>query len=217
MTMLKSNILAHRGLWKTFTETNSMHAIEVALEQGFGIETDVRDLSGELVISHDPPKSDCTFDLHSLLRLLLRLGASSRIALNIKSDGLSAPIKQIIDNQLSNRSNCYVFDMSVPDTLSYKAASMPFYVRMSEYETKSTLLEAADGVWVDNFTDNFDQILCAEETLCLRKRVGFVSPELHGRPYLPAWKKIKDAGLHLNSLFELCTDYPEAAFEYFGE
>jgi glycerophosphoryl diester phosphodiesterase len=215
--MFKSNILAHRGLWKTSKETNSIDAIEAALKQGFGVETDVRDLNGKPVISHDPPKSDHAFDLNSLLQLFRRLDPSSRIAINIKADGLSVPIKKIIDSQLLSRSNFYVFDMSIPDTLSYEKVSLPFYTRMSEYETKSKLLKSADGVWLDNFTGNFEQVLCAEEIVSLGKRVGFVSPELHGRPYLPEWKKIKKAGLHLNPLFELCTDHPEAALDYFGD
>ena len=53
--MKKSNILAHRGLWFCEEEKNSSNALFKALDLGFGIETDVRDLCGELIISHDPP------------------------------------------------------------------------------------------------------------------------------------------------------------------
>lgn len=48
-------ILAHRGLWREPAERNSLAALEAALAESFGVETDVRDLGGQLVISHDPP------------------------------------------------------------------------------------------------------------------------------------------------------------------
>ena len=60
-------------------------------------------------------------------------------------------------------------------------------------------------------------MIFAKEVLNLGKRVGFVSPELHGRPHLPIWEEIKKFELHRNRFFELCTDFPEAAFDFFGE
>lgn len=215
--MFKSNILAHRGLWKARNETNSLSAIKGAMESGFGIETDVRDLNGELVISHDPPKTDCLLSLKFFFELYVEAGTSSRIALNIKADGLSTPIKNLLDNEMLNKHNFYVFDMSLPDTLTYKNISLPFYIRFSEYESESVLLKTAAGAWVDNFTGDFEQVIFAKEVLNLGKRVGFVSPELHGRPHLPIWEEIKKFELHRNRFFELCTDFPEAAFDFFGE
>ena len=49
--MLK--IIAHRGFWLEKSEQNSLKAFKKAFENGFGVETDVRDFNGELVISHD--------------------------------------------------------------------------------------------------------------------------------------------------------------------
>ena len=46
-------ILAHRGCWNTEIKSNSPQAIRSALERGFGFESDLRDYSGKLVISHD--------------------------------------------------------------------------------------------------------------------------------------------------------------------
>ena len=54
MRMKKSSILAHRGLWQNVAAKNSISSIKLALVNGFGLETDIRDLDGELVISHDP-------------------------------------------------------------------------------------------------------------------------------------------------------------------
>ena len=49
-------ILSHRGLWKSKNEQNTKQSFEISLEKNFGIETDVRDYNGELVISHDMPE-----------------------------------------------------------------------------------------------------------------------------------------------------------------
>ena len=46
-------ILAHRGAWNTSDEKNTVLAIKRAFCHGWGIETDVRDYCGKLVISHD--------------------------------------------------------------------------------------------------------------------------------------------------------------------
>ena len=48
-------ILAHRGFWKTDSEKNSKVAIERAIKNGFGFETDFRDYGGQILISHNPP------------------------------------------------------------------------------------------------------------------------------------------------------------------
>ncbi len=46
-------ILAHRGIWNKKLKKNSLDALTLALDMGFGIETDIRDRNGVLVISHD--------------------------------------------------------------------------------------------------------------------------------------------------------------------
>ena len=48
-------ILAHRGFWKKESEKNTQIAFERAFDKGFGIETDLRDIKGEIVISHNMP------------------------------------------------------------------------------------------------------------------------------------------------------------------
>ena len=53
------DILAHRGVWRISEERNSMSSIRAALDAGFGIETDVRDYKGNLVISHDIADEKC--------------------------------------------------------------------------------------------------------------------------------------------------------------
>lgn len=51
----KKNIIAHRGFWKIASEKNSLVAFERAFSNGYGVETDIRDLMGGLVVEHDLP------------------------------------------------------------------------------------------------------------------------------------------------------------------
>ena len=60
------------------------------MDNNFGIETDLRDICGEVIISHDMPKGyEMSFE--EVLRLLA--GRDLPIALNIKADGQADEIK----------------------------------------------------------------------------------------------------------------------------
>src|SRR5438309_53835 len=52
---LRMLVLAHRGWWSDPQDRNTRAAFAKAFAAGYGIETDVRDSAGRLVISHDPP------------------------------------------------------------------------------------------------------------------------------------------------------------------
>jgi len=214
--MDQSAILAHRGWFLEAAEKNSESALNRALERGFGLETDVRDLNGQLVISHDPPVVSA--DLPNLRWLLERIGASGsrgRIALNVKADGLAGPISDMIRVSGINSEQMYVFDMSVPDSITYLKTPIPVYSRLSEYEDKPPFLETALGVWVDSFTGAFPQVQHAEKLMRKGIRAAIVSPELHRRDHQPLWQAILDSGIHHNPLFELCTDFPAEAASQF--
>ncbi|MDA0991940.1 MAG: hypothetical protein O3A51_14465, partial [Verrucomicrobia bacterium] len=79
----------------------------MALQEGFGIETDVRDYRGELVIAHDIATAGAPAfaDFLSLKSL-----ESQTLALNIKADGLGPSLKQQL--QKHHVANAYCFDMS---------------------------------------------------------------------------------------------------------
>jgi hypothetical protein len=113
-------------------------------------------------------------------------------------------------------SNYFVFDMSIPDSLSYSNESMIFYTRQSELEKKPALYEDSFGVWLDSFYSDWidtDTIAFHQNN---NKKICIVSPELHGRPHEQAWSKYK--GLNLSNpelCFFLCTDFPIEARSYF--
>ncbi len=51
----------HRMFWDNHSHKNFRLALISALDLGFGIETDICDFDGRLVISHDPPLVDISF------------------------------------------------------------------------------------------------------------------------------------------------------------
>jgi hypothetical protein len=210
-------IISHRGLWRKPFERNSLASLRSSIDEGFGLETDVRDLNGDLVISHDmPTDSDENVTLDELLTIYCSSSCNLTLALNVKSDGLSSSIKEQL--QKYKIENYFVFDMSVPDTLSYKNEGLNYFTRQSEYETEPVLYHEACGVWLDEFLSPWITKDIIRRHHQSGKRVAIVSPELHGRTYENEWEKYKSITSHnpeLNIL--LCTDYPLQARSYFEQ
>lgn len=205
--------IAHRGYWKSANERNSLVAFERAFSMGFGVETDVRDLDGVAVISHDPP-SKGAIPFEEFVALYKKIGSHTCLSLNIKSDGINALIKS--DLVRHDVTNYFCFDMSVPDSLRYFSSDLRVYTRRSEYEAPSELDAKAQGVWLDAFVEPFvpvNQILrCQQE----RNNYCLVSPELHNKPYAEAWdlwRQVIDSDSSI--VPAICTDEPEAAARYF--
>ena len=213
--MDRRNILAHRGYWHQSGEKNSFDAFKRALDAGFGIETDFRDCNGTIVVSHDPPREN-VLTARAFFELYAELGANSRVAINIKADGLQSALTSLINDIDIQIENCFVFDMSVPDALSYVSDGLPTYTRLSEYEQEASFLDLASGVWVDNFTGRFAQVATSERLLSAGHRVCIVSSELHKRDQSALWNEIAAAGINKNPKLELCTDFPEAAYQFFS-
>ncbi|HQT44263.1 MAG TPA: hypothetical protein PLD79_09695, partial [Halothiobacillus sp.] len=84
-------ILSHRGYWKDAAEKNLPVAFGRSFDLGFGTETDVRDVAGKLVISHDMPRGD-ELSLEDMLDILS--GRDLPMAMNIKADGLAKPLAE---------------------------------------------------------------------------------------------------------------------------
>ena len=209
-------IIAHRGLWEKPRQKNTKFAIEAAFREGFGIETDIRDLGGDLVVSHDMPTMNSNhMRLDELLDLYSLQANGLSLALNIKSDGLCGSLK---DKLRSSVHNYFVFDMSVPDTLSYKSEDVRFFTRQSEYEVEPVLYHDACGVWLDEFFSSWITEDIMRMHYLSGKRLAIVSPELHGRSYDVEWKKYKSI-IHENPELEilLCTDFPLEARRYFEQ
>ena len=152
-------IIAHRGLWKKPEQQNTLDAFHNAIKNGYGIETDVRDYKGKLVISHDVPNEKKQILLfRDFIRKISKMRKINEIqlAVNVKSCGLSKLFQQELNN-LGRLNNVFIFDMSVPDMLIYLRENLPckVYGRLSEFESDLTLLNKIDGLWLDQFEKNW--------------------------------------------------------------
>lgn len=215
------HILAHRGIWKAKAEQNTVQAFQASFECGAGIETDLRDLDGDIVVSHDPPRGTNNLTLDELLKLYKSAGRDVCLALNIKSDGIAEQVKDSLERWAVT--NYFCFDMSVPDMRHYARLGLKFATRFSEYEPFLAMADRANAVWVDRFS--LPELYPADLPLDSWPQsvlLALVSPELHGRPYQDYWLKLKQAiqaGLRQNSNSELylCTDFVGEAQEFFKD
>lgn len=209
-------IISHRGYWKEVPEKNQVQAFERSFRLGFGTETDIRDYNGNLVISHDiPDKNSLKFGEFLDIYNKEKVEGLLPLALNIKSDGLQKEIKKLLE--LKNIKDYFVFDMSVPDTISYRNESVNYLVRYSEFESLNALYDNAQGVWLDGFEKDLADESLIEKFLNDNKIVCLVSSELHKRSHEDLWsslKKYNKSVLENNKLI-LCTDLPEDAKEFF--
>ena len=119
-------------------EKNSVLAFERSFSLNFGTETDIRDFNQELIISHDIANGkEITLEKFLSLASSFHKIEPLTLALNIKADGLAKLLADIIKHHPNL--DCFVFDMSVPDTLSYFDLNIPVFTRMSEVEKKTRL------------------------------------------------------------------------------
>lgn len=206
------HILAHRGYWQSPDHKNTRDALQAAFMSGFGAETDVRDLDGQLVISHDMPRSGA-LQLAVVLDDYVAAGQPGMLALNIKSDGLASSIRALL--KAHNITRYFCFDMSVPDTLSFRREGLCFAARLSEYEAPGPLARLAPIIWFDRFHDAPFPTLEALQWLGDNKSVCLVSPELHSRAPEEMWEKLAalPPDLRQHPGLMLCTDLPEQAGE----
>jgi len=205
-------ILCHRGKWIKRVDQNSLESFKRATSSGHGIETDIRDCDGELVISHDAPLKLGSITLIDFLKVYSSSNVKPMLALNIKSDGLHEKLKSVLDRY--GVTNYFVFDMSVPDTLAYMRLDMPFAARLSEFEDAGRLLAKAKYVWLDAFESEWYTVELIEKLIAQGKCVAIVSPELHKRPHAALWMKLKTIR-DMGQLF-LCTDLINEAEEVFN-
>lgn len=199
-------VLAHRGYWLKEEEKNTSIAFRRAFDLGFGIETDLRDIAGKIVISHNMPVGN-EMSFVELMQLLD--GRNLPLALNIKADGMAQEIKKILAD--FHHTHYFTFDMSIPDMVCQCQAGLNVFTGMSDLLPAPVLLNKAKGIWLDSFNSDWFGSKEINELLAQGKQVCIVSPDLHHRPYKTQWSKYKD----LNGIM-LCTDYPMEAEEYFN-
>ncbi len=208
-------ILAHRGWWLEPSEKNSRQALTRAFDAGYGVETDLRDHNGEVVVSHDPPIGQDYITLAELLAMYKQAGEPGALALNVKADGLQKPLAEALREIGVN--NYFVFDMSVPDGLVYLRHGLTAYTRCSEYEIAPSFLDRSAGIWVDAFDGDWVEAKDLQALSQGGRTLALVSPELHGRPHEAVWARWKAGVGQAQGALMLCTDFPSAAEAVFNQ
>ncbi|MDD6056105.1 MAG: hypothetical protein PUB96_06145, partial [Helicobacteraceae bacterium] len=180
-----------------------------------GVETDIRDYNGSLVISHDIATSNALsvedfFTIYNSYSFKI----PSTLALNIKADGLQENLKNLLTKH--NIQDYFFFDMSIPDTLGYLKLGLNIFTRQSEYEKTPAFYKESCGVWLDEFHSHWINECVIKEHLQNNKRVCIVSPDLHKREYLKEWEEYREISKKLqNNNLMLCTDKVAQAREFF--
>lgn len=207
------HVLSHRGFWTTKAERNQSEAFRRSFVEGFGTELDLRDLAGQLVVSHDPPEAEA-LPAEEMFALHAQHGPGLTLALNIKADGLQALLRPLLDRFAVT--HAFVFDMSIPDTLHWIRAGVPVFTRHSDVEEAPVLYHEATGVWLDGFHGEWWSVDTVLRHLDAGKRVCIVSPDLHGRNHRAAWEALAAQDWPGDGRVMICTDHPAEARELFN-
>lgn len=203
-------IIAHRGLWGTGVQGNTMEAFRQAFENDFGIETDIRDYCGKLVVSHNIALED-SFEFEKVVELYHSLGCKKPMAINIKADGIQTILSDVLKK--FDIESYFVFDMSVPEQVVYLKENFKTFARMSEYEKKPVLYEQVCGVWMDEWGEPWIDVSTIKRIRDDGKLVGIISPEIHKRDNIRLWEQLKE--LKKDEGVFLCTDLAKEAGAFF--
>jgi hypothetical protein len=173
----KPDFIAHR--------INTVEQLK-RLPTQYGVEVDLRDHNGRLIMQHDPFEDGEDFEEY------LGHYTHGMMILNIKSERIEPKIRDLLKGY--NVTKYFFLDCSFPMVHQLVSAGEDnIAVRFSEYERLDTVLTLqgkVKWVWVDCFTilpidkDSFSFLKAAGFSLCL------VSPELQGRAgEIPTYKK----------------------------
>jgi glycerophosphoryl diester phosphodiesterase len=202
------DIICHRGNWMKAPPQNSLAALRASADFS-GIEIDLKNLHGEIVISHDP-----IINSQSALPTLsemLKVNPSIFFALNIKEDGLAPALKKTLDPE--TRYMC--FDLSSPELMKYKAAGLKVFERFGDFDRLPDNLHNCAGLVVDVFGEkNWNPVL--ENLRDEKLPLFFISPELHQQNVDSTWPIIRDFVSGYEGKVMLCTDFPERADSFFN-
>ena len=208
-------ILAHRGICLNGKKENTLNSLFKGLDEGFGVETDIRDFNGQLVISHDIPTNDSAIPLERLLRYYSDGKFTSILGINIKSNGLHSQLHRELHDH--NIKQYFVFDMSVPDTLGYLKMGMTTFIRQSDVESHPEMVPLTQGIWLDELIKPWINAKVILGQTATTNSLCIVSPELHRREHKRQWSQIEkalDLGCPEKKLM-ICTDYPHEAKRIF--
>lgn len=143
-----------------------------------GIEFDIRDSGGRILVQHDPFKDGQDF------KNFLNFCVPNKIYIvNVKSEGIEQMAIDLMEAH--GLTNFFLLDCSIPMMVRLgRQGEKRMAIRYSEYESLETVRTMApfvSWVWVDTFTSLPLTKAIADEIHSLGLRICLVSPELQGQ------------------------------------
>jgi glycerophosphoryl diester phosphodiesterase len=219
-------VIAHRAnvTGKEPERENTLEQVRLALELGFGVETDIRwSAANGFYISHDLAVFHMANDaVHHAA--LWRERPRQVIALNVKELGCEQRLVDFLV-QAGVAVQTFLFDMELLELVPGKTAQQ--YARLrpglrlaarvsdrNEPVVQALSISEASVVWLDEF----DRMWAMEEDVVrlhgAGKTVYAVSPELHGFSFTQAQARWDDFARW--GVDGICTDYPLALCQRLG-
>ena len=143
------------------------------IDKKFGIECDIREYNGKLILSHDPyVKGEIFLDF-------IKNYNHNFIIINIKTSGIANDILLIL-NQF-NINNYFFLDLSIPEIILLSKKTNKIAIRLSEYEPIENVIlykNLVKWVWVDCFNDLYIDNNMYKILRDNNFKICLVSPEL---------------------------------------
>lgn len=157
---------------------NSQSAADV-FSVADGIEFDIRDSNGQLIVQHDAFQEGQPFS-----EFLPFCPPNKFYIVNVKAEG----IEELAIEMLTNHGiyHFFLLDCGMPSIIRLgRKGERRLAVRFSEYESFETVVAVApyvSWIWVDVFTRLPITQILVERARTLGLRICLVSPELQGQP-----------------------------------
>ena len=167
-----------------------------------GVEIDLRDFAGEIVLQHDPFKDGEKFEL------FLKRYAHAFLILNIKSEGIEEKVLELV--LARGIQDFFFLDLSFPAMMKLvRNGENRIAVRYSEFEPEAQALALKGKVkWI--WADCFTRIPWTPEAYNALKstfKICLVSPELQN--HSPDWILDFKKSFANYPVDAICTKYPE--------
>lgn len=151
-----------------------------SLPKECGIEFDIRDSNGSIIVTHDPFTEGEEFEIF-LSKISKRF-----LIVNVKSEGIEIRVLELLKKY--NFEEFFFLDCSFPSIVKLsRLGEKRIALRFSEYENFANVVDNKDKinwVWVDCFT-RFPLTKSIEEVFHSHGlKICIVSPELQGQPEL---------------------------------
>lgn len=179
------------------------------VEASYGVEIDLRNNNGELILAHDP------FSVESVrFADWLKFYHHDMIVLNIKEEGLETKILGVIKDL--NIQNFFFLDQSFSFLFkTLTSGESRTAIRFSDLESIDTVANTINmsttkpkWLWIDSFSGEWSHLKELDKIKSLGLNVCLASPELHGRNLDLELREIRKSA-SFRGIEAVCTKYPE--------